>query len=326
MGGADFTSNVAISVAAGLDPKGTHAHSMVQVFMALGMGELEAFRRFARLYPEECTLLVDTVDVLDSGVPNAITVFAELAADGHRPGGIRIDSGDLAHLTVRSAVLLDRAGLGDVPIVLSSDLDELVIWQILSQIEVEAPRYGLDPATLVGRLVFGVGTRLITSHGDPALGGVYKLVAVADRDGQWRPAIKVSEDMAKVAVPGDKLVYRLYDRSGLATADVIATTGRTCRAATGSSCTTRIATSVAGWRPPRSREIEELLVPVFRAGRRVGPPATLTEARERRQHDLDRLHPGVRRLVNPHVYHVSLTAAMKHRQRELVRAALGTAG
>ena len=271
VGGADFTSNVALSAAAGLDPKGTHAHSMVQVFMARGLGELEAFRRFARLYPDECTLLVDTIDVLDSGVPNAITVFTELATEGHRPGGIRIDSGDLAHLTVRSAVLLERAGLGDVPIVLSSDLDEVVIWQILSQIDIEAPRYGLDPARLVGRLVFGVGTRLITSHGDPSLGGVYKLVAVGDGAGGWLPAIKVSEDPAKVAVPGDKAVYRLYDRSGLATADVIAIAGEDLRSGEWvelhhphRDVGRRLATDDIG-------EVEELLVPVFRAGQRVGP-------------------------------------------------------
>ncbi|MDQ3783064.1 MAG: nicotinate phosphoribosyltransferase [Actinomycetota bacterium] len=326
IGGADATSNLAVSTAIGIDAKGTHAHSMVQVFMALGIGELEAFRRFARLYPDECTLLVDTIDVLDSGVPNAITVFQELAAAGHHPAGIRIDSGDLAHLAIRASALLDEAGFGVVPIVLSSDLDELVIWQILSQIDTEAARYGLDPAGVVGRMVFGVGTRLITSHGDPALGGVYKLVAVQDAAGGWLPAIKVSADVAKVAVPGAKQVYRLYSGDGLATADVIAVAGED--PFTGETIelfhphrevNRRLATADI-------TEVEELLGAVFRGGHRVGPSPTLAQMQERRERDLDRLHPGVRRLVNPHLYHVSLTAAMKRRQRELVRAALDPAG
>ena len=158
IGGCDFTSNVAASHLMGLDPKGTHAHSLVQVYMAQGQSELDAFRKFASVYPDDCVLLVDTVDILESGVPNAITVFKELEADGHAPAGIRLDSGDLAYFATESARLLDDAGFHDVPIVLSSDLDELVIWQILSQIEREAPRVDLDAARLVDRLVFGVGT------------------------------------------------------------------------------------------------------------------------------------------------------------------------
>ena len=221
IGGCDYSSNVALSHAVGLDAKGTHAHSLVQVFLALGFGELEAFRRFAATYPDECILLVDTVDVLGSGVPNAIKVFGELKAHGHRPGGIRIDSGDLAYLAIQSAVMLNEAGFEEVSIVLSSDLDELAIWQILSQIEAEAAAYGLDLGRLIGRLVFGVGTRLITSEGDPSLGGVYKLVGVSDEDGRLVPALKVSEDVAKIPTPGDKKVFRVYDRRRLATADVV---------------------------------------------------------------------------------------------------------
>ncbi|NND85229.1 MAG: nicotinate phosphoribosyltransferase, partial [Acidimicrobiia bacterium] len=121
IGGADHSSNVEVSHLFGFDPKGTHAHSLVQVFMALGDGELEAFRAFASRYPDECVLLVDTVDTLQSGIPNAITVFRELEAAGHRPVGVRLDSGDLAYLAIRSAQLLDAAGFPDVSIVLSSD-------------------------------------------------------------------------------------------------------------------------------------------------------------------------------------------------------------
>ena len=323
IGGCDYTSNVALSHAVGLDPKGTHAHSLVQVFMALGLGELEAFRRFAAAYPDECILLVDTVDVLGSGVPNAIKVFGELAAQGHRPAGIRLDSGDLAYLAIQSAVLLDEAGFSDVTIVLSSDLDELAIWQILSQIDAEAPGYKLDPEALIRRLSFGVGTRLITSEGDPSLGGVYKLVAVSDDEGQWIPAIKVSEDVTKVPTPGEKRAFRVYDRRGLATADVIALRAEEPFARE----------SLELYHPHRElhrtletseiSEVEELLVPVFAGGeRRDGDPG-IDEMRDRRVADLERLDPGVRRLVNPHVYHISLTKETKKLQRQLVESALG---
>jgi nicotinate phosphoribosyltransferase len=323
IGGCDFSSNVALSQAVGLDPKGTHAHSLVQVYLALGMGELEAFRKFAATYPDECVLLVDTVDVLTSGVPHAITVFKELAAGGHQPAGIRIDSGDLAFFAIQSALLLNEAGFDEVPIVLSSDLDELVIWQILSQIQTEAPGYGISVASMVGRLMFGLGTRLITSHGDPSLGGVYKLVAVADETGRLQPAIKVSEDVEKVPIPGDKDVYRFYDSRGLATADVVALAGEDVTASG----------SLDLFHPHRDAhrsldttalsEIEDLMTIVFEHGRRKDGSPDIEELRSRRVADLNRLDPGVRRLVNPHIYHVSLTPGMKQLQRDLVAEALG---
>jgi nicotinate phosphoribosyltransferase len=171
IGGASFTSNVGVSRAMGLSPKGTHAHSLVQLFMAMGEGELAAFQAYADLYPDDCLFLVDTVDTLSSGVPHAIKVFEALQRKGHKPVGIRLDSGDLAYLSIQAAKLLNDAGFADTSIVLSGDLDELVIWQIITQISQEAPRYGLDADHLINRLVFGVGTRLITSWGEPALGG-----------------------------------------------------------------------------------------------------------------------------------------------------------
>jgi nicotinate phosphoribosyltransferase len=319
VGGADFTSNVALSHALGLDPKGTHAHSMVQAFMALGSSELDAFRRFAEIYPDECILLVDTIDVLESGIPNAITVFHQLREAGHEPVGVRIDSGDLAYMTIQSAVLLDEAGFDQVAIVLSSDLDELVIWQILSQLESEAPRYGLDPAALVARVTFGVGTRLITSHGDPALGGVYKLVAIRGEAGEWEPAIKISENIEKMAVPGGKRLIRVYDRRGLATADIIAAEDEEPLSSE----------RVDLFHPHREvhrsiqtsdlSDSEDLLESVFSEGRRRDGDPDLETLRKRRRADLERLDPGVRRLVNPHIYHVSLTRAVKELQLDLMR-------
>jgi putative nicotinate phosphoribosyltransferase len=192
---------------------------MVQLFMALGEGEIGAFRAYAETYPDECVLLVDTINTLESGVPNAITVFHELRAAGHEPVGIRLDSGDLAHLAVRAARLLEDGGFPDARIVLSSELDELAMWQIRSQIVDEAPRYGVDGVAVLRRLVYGVGTRLVTSHGSPSLGGVYKLVAI-DGDGGWIPAMKISDTPEKMPIPGGKRVWRAYDRRDLATADV----------------------------------------------------------------------------------------------------------
>jgi nicotinate phosphoribosyltransferase len=318
IGGADFTSNVALSHAVGLDPKGTHAHSMVQVFIALGSNELEAFRKFAELYPDECILLVDTIDVEGSGIPNAITVFEELRNKGHEPVGVRIDSGDLAYLTIQAASALNDAGFEDVSIVLSSDLDELVIWQILSQLESEAPRYRLDPLALVSRVTFGVGTRLITSHGDPALGGVYKLVAIDDGSGAWQPAIKISESLEKMPVPGQKRVIRLYDGRGLATADIIATADEK---PLDHEVLELYHPHRSEHRTVRTSDLsgsEDLLESVFADGRRRDGEPELETLRKRRRSDLDRLDPGVRRLVNPHIYHVSLTRRMKDLQLELV--------
>ena len=200
IGGADFTSNVGISHVLGFDPKGTHAHSMIQAFMALGGSELDAFRAYAEVYPDDCLLLVDTINTLESGVPNAIRVFAELRRKGHRPVGVRLDSGDLAYLTVETALQLDAAGFTDAAIVLSNSLDELTIWQILAQIRDEARQRRRDPEPFLRRLVFGVGTNLITSRGAAALDGVYKLVAVRGDDG-WRPAIKISETPEKTPIP-----------------------------------------------------------------------------------------------------------------------------
>ena len=147
------------------------------------------------------------------------------------PVGIRLDSGDLAYLAVQAAIALDAAGFDDAAIVLSSQLDELTIWQITSQVAAEAPRAGLDADSVIGRLVFGVGSRLATSDGDPSLDGVYKLVAVDD-GGRWLPSIKRSDSPAKVLNPGVKRLWRLYDDRGRATADVLSAAGERLRPGT----------------------------------------------------------------------------------------------
>lgn len=318
IGGAMFTSNVGVSALLGLPPKGTHAHSMVQLFIALGMTELDAFRAYADVYPDDCLLLVDTIDTLESGIPNAIKVFEELRRKGHRPLGIRLDSGDLAFLSIQAAKMLDEAGFDDVSIVLSNNLDEMVIWQIITQITEEAPRYGVDADRLIRRLVYGVGTRLITSWGEPALGGVYKLVAVYD-DNQWKPAIKISESIEKTPNPGNKKVWRIYDQRGKATADLIALSDEDPRQKP--SLTLRHPTDHTKYRSLQREEISEiepLLETILEEGKLVYALPTLDEIRAKREKDVARLDPGVRRMMYPHIYHVSLSQKLWNLKQELI--------
>ncbi|MAU00179.1 MAG: nicotinate phosphoribosyltransferase [Anaerolineaceae bacterium] len=318
IGGADFTSNTGLSHVLGLPPQGTHAHSMVQLFMALGDGELGAFRAYADLYPDDCLLLVDTINTLESGIPNAIKVFEELRRKGHNPVGIRLDSGDLAHLAVRSAKMLNKAGFPDTRIVLSNQLDEITILQILSQIREECVYQSMEADEVIGRLIYGVGTSLITSAGDAALDGVYKLVAV-QKDGRWQPAIKISENPAKTPNPGHKQVWRVYDSRGNATADLLSRSDEDPRQMDPLQLqhplevgTNRLLTA------DQISEIEPLLHPVWQEGELASESPDLEEIRAQRKKDLARLDVGVRRLLNPHIYHVSLTSALWQLKQDLI--------
>lgn len=307
IGGCYASSNMATSAVLGIPSAGTHAHSMVQVFMALTGSELDAFRAYAEVYPDDCLLLVDTVNTLESGVPNAITVFEDLRRHGHKPLGIRLDSGDLAHLAVRSAVLLNSAGFEDTRIVLSSALDELTIWQIRNQILDEAPGYGLDADRLLARLVYGVGSRMVTSDGSPSLDGVYKVAAVHDEGGSWVPAIKLSDSPEKVANPGRKLVWRVYDERGTATADLVGLSDDDVNVRPVVLHHPTLPGVLRTLDADRVSEIEPLLVPAVSGGRRLVDYEDLDVPRKRRSADLARLDPGVRRILNPHRYHVSLS-------------------
>lgn len=316
IGGADFSSNEGMSHVLGLAAKGTHAHSLVQVYLAVGGGELDAFEAYADVYPDDCLLLVDTVDTLQSGLPNAIAVFDDLRAAGHEPVGIRLDSGDLAHLAVRSAAVLDAAGYPDVAIVLSSQLDELTILQIRNQIADEARQYGVDADRLMSRLVFGVGSRMVTSHGDSSFDGVYKVAAIHDAKGEWVPTMKISDSPAKVANPGLKQLWRVYDDRGVATADVLALSDETM----GERPLELVHPSRTGIQRSLTDQqvsrVEPLLEPANREG--GSPGEQLAIARQRRVDDLNLLDPGVRRLVNPHQYHVSLTRRLANLKQSLI--------
>lgn len=187
----------------GVSALGTMAHSWIQLFPT----ELDAFRAYAKVYPDSCTLLIDTYSVLKSGVPNAITVFKELEAQGHKGVGVRIDSGDIAYLSKKARKMFDEAGLDYIKIVASNSLDEFIIRDLIVQ------GAKIDS--------FGVGERLVTSKSEPVFGGVYKLAAV-EENGELIPKIKISENIVKITNPSYKKVWRLFDNgSGKAIADVI---------------------------------------------------------------------------------------------------------
>lgn len=320
IGGADATSNTGLAFALGTRPAGTHAHSMVQAFMALGMGEAGAFDAYAEAFPDDCLLLVDTVDTLDSGIPNAIRTFERLRQRGHEPIGVRLDSGDLAHLAIQSARQLNDAGFEDAAIVLSNELDEFTLWQIRTQITEEASAYGVDAGRLLSRLAYGVGTRLITSEGDAALDGVYKLVQIRGDDG-WLPAVKLSETPSKALVPGDKRVWRVYDALGNATVDLVTLAGEDPRRG-GDDLVAHHPREVDTTRTlARSdvSDVEPLLSPAFQDGTRTAAEAPLETLRERCRNDLARHYPGVRRILRPHRYHVSLSPALARLRDETVR-------
>lgn len=291
IGGAAATSNVLGAATFGLPPKGTHAHSWVQSFP----GELEAFRAFARTFPKECVLLVDTYDVLRSGVPNAIAVARELEAGGNRLSGIRIDSGDLAFLSQRARKMLDDAGLRYVKILVSNEVDEYVIAEIMSQ---------------GGKVdIWGVGTNLVTAAGvgGAALGGVYKLV---EHNGQ--PRIKLSSNPEKVTTPGTKKVMRFMDDAGFMEADAIAGVSEDLDAGP--------VVIVDPNNPLRRKRLENsnrtpLLRDVVRRGALIYDFPSLEQIRRRRTEQLAQLHETYRRLRNPHEYKVGLTQAL-WRQKE----------
>lgn len=207
IGGIDMTATVSAGQQFNIPISGTMAHSWVMFFK----DEYTAFKQYAEIYPQATVLLVDTYDVLHSGIPNAIRIAREvLAPQGHRLAGVRVDSGDLAYLSKRIRQMLDKAGLEDCKIILSNSLDEFTISSLLLQ----------------GARVdsFGVGERLITAKSDPVFGAVYKLVAV-EENGIFQPRIKMSENVEKLTNPGLKDLYRIYDRHGKAVADMIAVQG-----------------------------------------------------------------------------------------------------
>ena len=300
VGGCAGTSNVMAGRLFGIPVSGTHGHSWV---MAFG-DELSAFRAYAEALPNNCIFLVDTYDTRE-GVRHAIQVGRELRARGHEMLGIRLDSGDLAWLSSEAREMLDEAGFPNARILASNELDEHLVASLKEQ-----------GAQISG---WGVGTRLVTGHPDASLGGVYKLTAVRRPGEAWQPKVKLSEQPIKTSVPG-VLQARRFFGDAEAVADVIYDEGM---APSGS------VTMVDPLDPTRRRTlpadtpVQDLLVPIFRAGRRVYDPPPLVDVRRRAADELSRFHSGVKRFVNPHRYPVGLERGLHDLRTRLIVEARG---
>lgn len=295
VGGCAGTSNVLAGRLYGIPVRGTHAHSWVMCFDS----EPEAFRAYAEAMPNNCVFLVDTYDTLQ-GVRHAVEAGRWLRAHGHRMAGIRLDSGDLAWLSIEARRILDEAGFPDAAIIASNDLDEHVIQSLKQQ----GARIS----------VWGVGTRLATGHGQSALGGVYKLSAVRDAQDGWRDALKVSDETDKVSTPGI-LQVRRYVRGGRAVGDAI----YDLQHPVPDGCTIIDPADVARRkRIPAGTPHEDLLVPVFRGGRRVADVPPIEAARARARDQLAMFGAGVKRLVRPHRYAVGLESGLFERKTGMI--------
>ena len=300
IGGVAGTATVLAGQRFGIPVSGTMAHSWVMLYE----DELTAFRRFAERYPDNCILLVDTYDVIDSGMPNAIRVFREMRERGirSRSYGIRIDSGDLAYLTKRARAMLDEAGFEDAKIIISNSLDEYTITSILEQ---------------GGQVnAFGVGERMITSRSEPVFGGVYKLCAV-NRGGVWEPRIKVSDTVEKTTNPGLMEVYRIYNELGRAVADLICLHGE-------EPDLTKPYRFIDPLRPWKVLYLEnctakKMQVQVLKDGCRCFAPEPLTDiaARLRRQLESE-IWQEEQRFSNPHRHYLDMSPAYYEMKMDLL--------
>ncbi len=296
VGGCESTSNALAGALFGIPMRGTHAHAWVSTFDS----ELEAFRAFADAQPGNCVLLVDTYDTLE-GVRRAAQVGLEMRAAGRRLAGIRLDSGDLAFLSIEARRILDEAGLADVKILASNNLDEHLIESLRRQ------GARID--------VWCVGTALATADDDPALGGVYKIGATRRPGEPWRPRLKLSEQTAKTTTPGVLGVRRFRRSDGSLLADMIWDRERGVAAP---PAIVDPADPLRSRRLPDAAEGEELLVPVLRGGERRGSLRTLAEARAGARAELAQLHPAIRRFLNPHPYPVGLERGLAEAKARLI--------
>jgi nicotinate phosphoribosyltransferase len=295
VGGCAATSNVLAGKLFNIPVAGTHAHSWVMAFDT----EEEAFQAYADAMPNNCVFLVDTYDTL-AGVHRAVETGRMLRQRGHKMVGIRLDSGDLAYLSIEARKILDAAGFQDALIVASNDLDEHIIASLKSQ------------GAAVG--MWGVGTRLATGHDQPAMGGVYKLNAIRKPGEPWAYKLKLSEQAIKISTPGIHQVRRFYSEDEFI-ADMIYDQQR----GPGNGCTIIDPIDMT-----RRKKIAadtayiDLLIPVFRNGKLACPVPTLTEARQRAQDQLSRFHAGITRFVNPHQYPVGLEQSLHELKTKLI--------
>ena len=276
---------------------GTMAHSWVQMFP----DEYTAFKTYCQIYPTAAVLLVDTYNVLHSGVPNAIRAFKEA---GITKGGIRIDSGDLAYLSRKARRMLDDAGLPDIRIIASNSLDEYIIQDLLKQ-----------GARIDG---FGVGERLITSKSEPVFGGVYKLAAIEDENGNIIPKIKISENPSKITIPHFKKVYRLFENAtGKAMADYV------CLHSEEPDFTQplELFDPEATWKRKTVTDFTAvpLLVPIFEKGEQVYQSPAIEDIRAYCAEQVDKQWEEVKRFENPHNYYVDLSQTLWDVREDLLK-------
>lgn len=297
IGGCVATSNVLAGKKFDIPVAGTHAHSWVQKFD----NELEAFEAYARVYPDKCMLLVDTYNVLESGVPNAIKVFEEISKAGYKPIGIRLDSGDLTYLSKEANQMLEDAGFPNLTITASNDLDEYTITSLKSE----------------GAKInsWGVGTKLITSADSPALGGVYKLAASYE-NGKLIPKIKISANPEKINNPGYKKVVRIYNENGKAEADLIMLNDETID----ESKPLEIFHPTYTWKKKtfKKYKVKELLQPLYLNGISKYDKKTVTEIKNHVQYELSTIWNQYKRLSNPHVYKVDLSKQLWNLKTEMI--------
>ena len=304
VGGCHATSNVMAGQRFGIPVSGTHAHSWVMSFGS----ELEAFRAYARDFPNSCLLLVDTYDTLRSGVPNAIQVFREVRERGGKPLGIRLDSGDLAYLSREARKMLDGAGFDDTIIVASNDLDEYLIRDLKQQ----GARIDL----------WGVGTKLITSDGRSALGGVYKMSAL-EESGKLVPKMKLSDNPEKITLPGAQEVYRLYDANNMAIADLITLQDEVIDFAEPLT----IFHPQDTWKKLRLENYtaKRLLEPMIKRGQDAGNSPSLEEIRHHREGEEATIWEQHLRLVNPQPYKVDLSDKLWQLRADIMHGQEGRA-
>ena len=302
IGGCAGTACTASDQLYGVPAGGTMAHAWVQMFDT----ELDAFRAYCRTYPNSTTLLVDTYNTLESGVPNAIRAFDEILKPlGIKKCGIRLDSGDLAYLSRKARQMLDEAGWTECTITTSNSLDEYLIRDLIAQ----------------GACIdcFGVGERLITARSEPVFGGVYKLTAVEDEDGTVKPKIKISENVGKITNPHFKKLYRFYARdTGKALADYLCVYDETVD----DSATLEIFDPDNTWKRKTVYDFEakELLVPIFRGGELVYEKPTLPQIKAYCASQVDTLWDEVLRFENPHKYYVDLSQKLWDIKNDLLHA------
>lgn len=292
IGGCIGTSNVLAGELFDVPVKGTHAHSWIMSFP----DEYTAFKTYSEMYPQACTLLVDTYDTIKSGIPNAIRVFREMKEAGielHNYG-IRLDSGDLSYISKKARKMLDEAGFPDAIISASNDLDEYLIESLKAQ-----------GAAITS---WGVGTNLITAKDNPAFGGVYKLAAIQDKHGNFIPKIKLSENSEKVTNPGNKKIYRVYEKeSGKIKADLICLEEEVFT----EDQTLKLFSPTETWKKtfldPGTYTLRELMVPIFQKGECVYESPKVMDIRTYCQEELSTLWEETKRFVNPHKVYVDLS-------------------